>query len=105
MIVAAAMGAVETQSCMLCSFVFFGALPHALASADVRRACCARAGVRHICPKDDAGLVRFRAWRCMGGLRALSITSCVSLTLFTSFNLPLVFPLSSCFTAVSDCGS
>ena len=44
MIVAAAMGAVETQSCMLCSFVFFGALPHALASADVRRACCARAG-------------------------------------------------------------
>ena len=50
MIVAAAMGAVETQSCMLCSFVFFGALPHALASADVRRACCARAGVRHICP-------------------------------------------------------
>ena len=36
MIVAAAMGAVETQSCMLCSFVFFGALPHALASVSRR---------------------------------------------------------------------
>jgi hypothetical protein len=49
-IVAAAMGAVETQSCMLCSFVFFGALPHALASVSRRSSgvLCTRWGSAHL---------------------------------------------------------